>query len=190
MRISKIRLFFALTFLAVFLPRLDAEDRRIIPMDFYLIIDGSEAFQSSKTDAIAWINERVVDRLLLDGDRVNILVAGDRAELVFSGAASGENQAIKDTLSSLSATAKSADFPGALRNVNAGISGADRLSYIMLVTASAGGLERALAGDTQGLMRWFRTEKYEQWQALVVAPDIGTRVNQAAAAYMNSLRRQ
>jgi hypothetical protein len=180
--------------LTVFLPRLNAEDRRIIPMDLYLIIDGSEAFQGSKSGAIAWINERVLDRLLMDGDKVSIWAAGDRAELVFSGAvsASGENQAIKDELTKLAATGRIADFSGALRNVASGITGAagDRLSYTMLVTASAEGLESALAGDTQGLFRWFRTEKYEQWQVLVVAPDIGRKVSQAALAYMNSLQRQ
>ena len=194
MQILKIRIFIVLTLLAVVLPRLAAEDRRSIPMDLYLIIDGSEAFQGSKAGAIAWINERVLDRLLMEGDRISVWAAGERAELVYSGPASGENQAVKDTLTNLTATARIADFYGALRNVTAGITGAaggaDRLSYTMLVTASAGGLEHALAGDTQGLMRWFRTEKYEQWQVLVVAPDIGTRVNQAAAAYMNSLRRQ
>ncbi|MDR1803305.1 MAG: VWA domain-containing protein [Treponema sp.] len=164
-------------------------------MDLYLVIDGSEAFQSSKTDAIAWINERVVDRLLMEGDRVNILAAGDKAELVYSGdvSDSGEKAAIKDTLTNLAATGKSADFSRALSTVSFAIANGnagDRISYTMLVTASAEGLESALAGDAQGLLRWFRTEKYEQWQVLVVAPDIGRRVNQAAAAYMNSLQRQ
>ena len=176
--------------LAVFIPRLNAVDRRAIPMDLYMIIDGSAAFQNSKADAIAWVNERVVDRLLLEGDRVSIWAAGDRAELVFSGDVSGSDgsAAIKDKLAGLAPTGRSADFSGALRNVNAGITGADggRLPYTILVTASAGGLENAIAGDTQGLLRWFRSEKYEQWQVLVVAPDIGRKVNQAALAFMNS----
>jgi len=195
MQIPKIRYFLALAFLAVFLPRLEAEDRRSIPMDLYLVIDGSEAFQSIKAGAIAWVNERVVDQLLMEGDRVSVWTAGERAELVFSGdvSASGGKEAIKDKLTSLAATGRNADFYGALRNVHSGISSGysgDRLSCTMLVTASAGGLERAIAGDTQGLFRWFRTERYEQWQVLVVAPDIGSKVSQAALAYMNSLRRR
>ena len=192
MHIPKKQFFLTFIILAICLPRLDAEDSRVIPMDLYLIIDGSQAFQGGKAGAVAWINEQVVDRLLLDGDRVSVWTAGDRAELVFSGDVSGEKGAIKDKLLSIAATGRSADFPGALRNVNAGISGAGgggRLSYTMLVTASAEGLERALAGETQGLLRWFRTERYEQWQVLIVAPDIGRKVNQAATAYMNSLRR-
>jgi len=191
MLISKIRIFFALAFFAIFLPLLDAEDSRSIPMDLYLIIDGSEAFQGSKAGAIAWINERVVDRLLVEGDRVSVWTAGERAELVYSStiSASGEKDDLKNELASLTATAKSADFYGALRNVHSGISG-DRLSYTLLVTASAGGLERAIAGDTQGLLRWFRSERYEQWQVLAVAPDIGGKVSQAAAAFMNSLQRR
>ena len=194
MRITKIRNFLALALLAIFLPILEAEDIRSIPLDLYLVIDGSEAFQSGKAGAIAWVNDRVVDRILLDGDRVSIWAAGDRAELVYSSAvsASGGNGAIKDKLTALTTTGRNADFEGALRNISSGISGAagDRLSYTILVTASAGGLERALAGDTQGLLRWFRSERYEQWQVLVVAPDIGRKVNQAAAAYMNSLQRR
>jgi len=193
MRKSNLRFFLALAFLAVFFPRLNAQDRRNIPMDFYMIIDGSEAFEKHRNEAIAWVNERVVDRLLLDGDRVSIWAAGDRAELVFSGdvSDSGGNQEIKDQLLNFAPTGRSADFSGALRNVNAGISGTsdDRLPYTILVTASAGGLYSALAGDTQGLLRWFRTEKSAQWQALVVAPDIGRKVNQAALAYMNSVQR-
>jgi hypothetical protein len=190
MQTCKVGKFLAFALLIVFLPRLSAEDKRSIPLDFYIIIDGSEAFQSSKTNAIAWINENVVDRLLLDGDKISVWAAGDRAELVYSGdvSASGGNGAIKDRLLSIGATGKSADFSGALRNVNALVSGAagGRLPYTMLVTASAGGLESALAADAQGLFRWFRTEKHEQWQVLVVAPDIGRKVNQAALAYMNS----
>jgi predicted site-specific integrase-resolvase len=160
-------------------------------MDLYLIIDGSQAFQSCKAGAIAWVNERVVDRLLEEGDRVSVWAAGERAELVFSGtiSASGEKDALKDQLAAITATARVADFYGALRNVHSGISG-DRLSYTLLVTASAGGLEHAIAGDTQGLFRWFRSERYEQWQVLAVAPDIGRKVSQAAAAYMNSQQRQ
>jgi hypothetical protein len=190
MRISKMRIFFAITLFAIFLPRLAAQDSRSIPMDLYLIIDGSTAFQGSKAGAIAWINERVVDRLLAEGDRVSVWAAGESAELVYSGSisASGDKDALKDQLATLTATGRNADFYGALRNVHSGISG-DRLSYTLLITASAGGLERAIAGDTQGLFRWFRTERYEQWQVLAIAPDIGGKVSQAAAAYMNSLRR-
>jgi hypothetical protein len=190
MHIPKKRIFMILAFLTVLLPQLTAEDRRSIPMDLYLIIDGSEAFQGSRASAIAWINERVVDRLLMDGDRISIWAAGERAELVYSGAvSSGDNQAVKDKLQGLTATGRSADFYGALRNVHSGISG-DRLSYTLLVAASAGGLERAIAGDTQGLLRWFRSERYEQWQVLAVAPDIGGKVSQAALAYMNSMQRR
>ena len=190
MHIHKKRIFLVVALFAVILPRLTAEDSRSIPMDLYLIIDGSEAFRSSKAGAIAWINERVVDRLLMEGDRISVWAAGERAELVFSGVvSSGDNQAVKDKLASITATGRNADFYGALRNVHSGISG-DRLSYTLLVTASAGGLERAIAGDTQGLLRWFRSERYEQWQVLSIAPDIGGKVSQAAAAYMNSLQRR
>jgi len=58
----------------------------------------------------------------------------------------------------------------------------------MLITASAEGLKPAINTSGQGLLRWFRSEKYERWQVLIVGPDIGRKVQQAAAAYMSSRR--
>ena len=189
MNIYKAPIIFSLLLFIVFFPRLDAEDRRTIPLDLYMIIDGSESFQTHKNEAVSWINEQVVDRLLLEGDRINIWAAGDSAELVFSGVVSSseDKEPIKDEFTNLTSTGKSADFSGALRNVE---SGGDRLSCTMLVTASAMGLGNALTGDNQGLLRWFRSEKYEQWQVLVVGPDIGKKVSQSALEYMNSQQRQ
>lgn len=170
---------------------LNAEDKRIIPLDMYLIIDGSESFGNSKNDAVAWINTNVVDRVLTEGDRVTIWKAGDSRELVYSGdiSASGGKTAIKDKLSSLAADGKEADFSGALEDAASGVSRTpqSRLSYTMLVTASAEGMESALTGDSRSLLKWCRSEKFQRWQALIVAPDIARRVRDAAAAYMSSL---
>ena len=181
-----------LIILVSFTSLLDAEDRRAIPLDMYLIIDGSESFQNFKNDAVAWINAQVVDRILIEGDTVTIWTAGDSSKLSYSGnvSASEGKDSIKDLLRSLGTDGKTADFSGALREAAARVSRTpqSRLPYTMLVTASAGGLEKTLTGEGQSLLRWSRSEKYERWQVLVVAPDIAPKVREAAASYMSSLR--
>jgi len=187
--------FLGIIFLAVFLvPALHAEDKRTIPLDLYLIIDGSSILKNSKSDTIAWINSQVVDRILTDGDKVTIWTAGDKAQLIFSDTISGEagKKGIKDKLLEIDTGAKKADFSGALKDVLSKVSQTagdrGRLAYTMLITGSAEGLEPVITGDSRGLLRWFRSEKYERWQVLVVAPNIGKKVQQAAAGYMSSLR--
>jgi len=160
----------------------------------YLIIDGSSSLEGSKNETVAWISDQVVDRILMDGDKITIWTAGNNARVIHSDTLSGAagKKEIKDKLKALDAGGKSADFSGALRDVAGRLSQAapaqNRIPYTMLVTASAEGLEPALSGSSQGLFRWFRSEKYERWQVLIVAPDIGRKVQQAAAAYMSSLR--
>ena len=180
-----------LTILVGFLPLLNAEDRRTIPLDMYLIIDGSEALKNPKNDAIAWINQRVIDRILIDGDRITVWNAGNKAQIIYSDtvSASGKND-LREKLKALETGGKTADFSGALSEALPKISQTprDRLAYTLLITASAEGMEPALAGSSQGMLRWFRSEKYERWQVLVVAPDIGPKVKQNAAACMSSLR--
>jgi len=178
--------------LVIFLSPLNAEDRRTIPLDLYLIIDGSLALQGFKNDAVTWINDQVVDRILMDGDRITIWTAGDRAEVIYSETYSGQagKKGITDKLAVLDTRGKAADFSGALREAASRVSqtARDRLAVTMLITASAEGLEPALSGSSQGLFRWFRSEKYEHWQVLIVATEIGGKVQQSAAAYMNSRR--
>jgi hypothetical protein len=183
------------TFLVLFLPALiHAEDRRTIPLDMYLIIDGSSALKNGKQDTIAWIGDQVVDRILMDGDKITIWAAGDKAQVIYSETLSGSagKKEIRAKLQALDTGGKSADFSGALREaagrISQGSQDRSRLAYTMLVTASARGLEPVLTGNSQGLLRWFRSEEYARWQVLIVAPDIGNKVRRAAAAYMSSVR--
>jgi len=187
----KIRNFIILCILVGFLPQLNAEDKRVIPLEMSLIIDGSQSLKTSKNDIVAWINEQVVDRILMDGDKLTIWSAGEKARIIYSETISGSTgkNGIKSTLQALDSGGKTADFSGALSEVSARVSQTpqNRLSYTMLITASAGGLEPSLSGNSQGLFRWFRSEKYGGWQVLIVGSDIGRKVQQSAAAYMNSL---
>ena len=192
-KVSGIPLFF---FFACLMPLfLNAEDRRVIPLDVFLIIDDSEAFQSPKKDTMTWINEQVVDRVLMDGDRITIWAAADRVRLVHSDTLSGAagKESIKAALGSLDSAGRTADFTGALRQAasRSALVPRSRLAYTILVTASAEGLEPILAtsgaSSDQDLLKWSRSEKYEGWQVYVVAFDIGERVRQALSAYSGSL---
>jgi hypothetical protein len=185
--IKKFFLFFVI--LLVFLTVINAEDKRNLPLDIYLIIDASETMKTPKNEVLSWINQNIVDKILSDGDRINIWIAGDRPEIIYSGTVSAPegNKEIKDKLSNFSITAKKADFSGALREAasRAANTPKNRLSYTILITASAEGLRGSFASN--GLFRWFRSERYERWQVLIVDPNIGPKVQEAARAYMNSL---
>ena len=176
-----------------FLPLvLYAEDQRTIPLDVYLVIDCSSSLEPSKPDTIAWINDQVIDRILMDGDKITIWSAGAEAQVTHSAVISGTagKEEIRNKLNELNTGGRTADFSGALRDVQSRISQTSgdpgRLPYTILITASARGLEPALTGGSQGLFRWFRSERYEGWQVLIVGLDIGRKVQQAASAYMNS----
>ena len=189
---KNIRIFLILIVLVIFLFPLSAEDNRTIPLDLYLVIDGSSYLQNCKNDAISWINDQVVDRILVNGDRITIWTAGDSAQLIYSDTISDQSgkKGIKDKLAVVDTGGKKADFSGALREAASKVSqtAKGRLAVTMLITASAEALEPAITGSGQGLLRWFRSEKYERWQVLVVGPGIGKEVHQAAAAYMGSRR--
>jgi hypothetical protein len=192
MRSGNKRLFIILIFLVGFSFFLKADDRRTIPLDFYLIIDCSESINTAKNDALAWVSSKVVDRLLIEGDKVTIWSAGDSAQIIYNGeiSASGGKGEITDLLQNLVTNGKTADFPGALRDMALRVSqtSQSRLSYTVIVTSSAGSLESTLIGSSQAMLRWSRAEKYSGWQVFVAAPDIAPKVRQAALNYMSSQR--
>jgi len=183
--------FIILIVLVMFVSFLRADDKRVIPLDLYLVIDCSESITDVKNEALTWVSSKIVDRLLVEGDKVTIWSAGDRAQIIHNGEISGGGkQEIMDLLQNLVTNGKTADFPGALRDLAPRVSQTDqnRLSYTVIVTSSAGGLESALTGSSQSLLRWSRSEKYSGWQVLVAAPDIAPNVRQAALNYMSSQR--
>ena len=192
MRYFNDRKVFILIILVMFFGTLNAEDRRTIPMDMYIIVDGSSSFQAVKSEAVAWVNQQIVDRILLEGDKITIWSAGDSAQIVYSAelsSPSGKNE-IKNFLMNLVTEGRTSDFSGALRDLEPRLSAAqqNRLTYTVLITASAGGLESVITGNASAMLRWFRSEKFQRWQAYVLAPDISRNVSQAASDYMNSQR--
>jgi len=192
MQNRKRRFFIILIILVVFTSFLKADDKRNIPLDLYMVIDCSESINGVKNDVLAWVSSNVVDRILIEGDKVTIWSAGDRAQIIYNGeiSASGGKKEISDLLQNLAPDGKTADFPGALRDLAPRVSqtSQNRLSYTLIVTSSAGVLESTLTGSSQALLRWSRSEKYSGWQVLVAAPDIAPKVRQAALNYMSSQR--
>jgi len=190
MQDAKKRLLIILIILVGFTSFLKADDKRVIPLDLYLVVDCSESINSVKNDAFAWVYSNVVDRLLLEGDKVTIWSAGDRAQIIHTGeiSASGGKEEIRDLLQNLAANGKSADFSGALLDLEPRVSGTgqSRLPYTVLVTSSAAMLENALTGGTRPLLRWSRSEKYSGWQIIITATDIAPKVRQAATSYISS----
>jgi hypothetical protein len=181
-----------LIILVGFISVINAEDKRVIPLDLYLVIDCSDSINSVKNDTLTWVYSNVIDRLLVEGDKVTIWSAGDKAQVIHNGeiSASGGKSEISDLLQNLVTNGKSADFSGALRDLEPMVYGTDqsRLPYTVLVASSAEKLENALTGSSRTLLRWSRSEKYSGWQVIIAAPNIAPKVRQAAASYMSSQR--
>jgi hypothetical protein len=178
---------FMLLFLPVFL---EAQDIRTIPLDMYLIVDGSSQTPGAENETAAWIGEQIIDRILKDGDSLTLWSAGPKAQVLFSSVLEGANgkDAAKAKLAALDISGGVPDFSGALREAAAAArtagGGGGRISYTLLVSASAEALAPSLMGRDAALFRWSRVEEYSRFRVLVVAPDIHARVRQAAAAYM------
>jgi hypothetical protein len=169
---------------------LKAEDQRNIPLDLYLIVDASEGFREARDETVTWINTEVIDRLLQNGDRLVIWSAGDTARIIHSETIGSQKDEAKQKLKNLEIQGRNADFSAAIREAASrserDSAGGKRISYTLLVSGSAKALAPALEGSSASLFRWSRAEKYSRWQAMVVAPNIGEKVRQAAAAYMSS----
>jgi hypothetical protein len=188
MKIQSKRIFPFFVFLAGFLPFISAQNTRSIPLDLFLIIDGSVSLENSKNDVISWVNDYIVDRVLVDGDQVYIWTAGDNIRLIHSGTISGVNERneIKDKLKSLDTSGTTANFTAALTEASQRSSRTDpnRLPLTMLVASSAAVLHTSLTTNSREMFRWSRSERYERWQVFFIGLSIGPRVRQAAQDFM------
>ncbi|GHU00948.1 hypothetical protein FACS1894142_8970 [Spirochaetia bacterium] len=176
-------------FSPVFVP---ADDQRVLPMDMYLIIDGSATGFSARSNgrdaAIGWICDDLVDGLLMEGDRLSVWNAGEKAAILFSGSLTGADtkDAAKNAIRSMPIGSGSPDYAGALREITGLTAGnSDRLVYTILV--SGPGFSPAVIGggnEVIALLRYSRMQDFPGWRTIVVDLGIGERVRSAAAAYM------
>ena len=185
-------LFLFLIIFAVFSIPLDAQNMRVVPLDMFLIVDASESLENTRNEVISWVNQRIIDQILMDGDRITVWSAGERAEILYSATISGETSKneLRERLRAMETRGSRADFESALRELEGRLPGTaqNRISYSMLITASAEGLAHVLSGPARSLLRYSRSERSEGWQAYVFAPDIGPRVQLAARLYMEAQR--
>ncbi|MDR2028525.1 MAG: hypothetical protein LBP93_03180 [Treponema sp.] len=135
-------------------------DQRNTPIDMYLIFDGSSAIKSGRDSAINWLCDTIVEGLLREGDTLNIWLAADRAEEVFSGPIGGADQKeqVKTKLRALSAQSAHADYAGALRAAEDRQKAAAgrKIAYTLLISGPANGASgdsTALSRELAGLLR-------------------------------------
>jgi hypothetical protein len=181
---------FVWVFLVSVVPELSAQDLRKTPLDLYLIVDVTENFQEDQEEIITWINEDVIDRLLQEGDRLIIWTVGDTTRIMHLEILDTDIVYGRQKINDLSIEGKNADFSTSLQEAASlyaqNMATGGRFSYMLLVSSSAEALASAMTGSSAALLRWFRVEKSSRWQALELAPGIGDRVRQAAAAFMRS----
>jgi hypothetical protein len=177
-------------FFAFLMPGLlHAADKRSLPLDLFLIVDGSSTLASAKNDAVAWLSREYIDRILIEGDTLNIWSAGDKAQLVYTETMGAKKDAAKDKLKALDTSGKTPDFISALKEAaaKAGPQDGKRLKVTLVITGSAEAFAPTLEGSSASLLRWSRVEESSRWQALMVAPGIGDKVHRAALAYMSGV---
>jgi hypothetical protein len=168
-----------------------AADSRSIPIEVNIIMDGSAAMQEADSGAIEWVCGNVIDTLLREGDTLRIWIAGETAQVLFSGPVKDETakEDIRKLLRSPLPGSGTADFTGALREasrLSASRTGA-AMTYTLLVTASSAGLSPTLLGAGAQYMRYSRVMEFSGWRALVIALNADSWVQNAAKSYMTGL---
>jgi hypothetical protein len=164
-----------------------AQDARTIPLDVNLIMDGSVALKNAGNEAIAWVSDYLVDTIFQDGDRITIWNAEGKAHIVHSGTLSGAGgkENIRKILRSLAFQDNSADFSGALRDAASRTNSGSAITYTILISGSSSSLSPLLLGSDSNLLRYSRVEEFSGWRALVIALNINSQVQRAAAAYFS-----
>jgi hypothetical protein len=186
-------------FLVIFLPFfpgiLFGVDQRTVPVDMYLIFDGSLAIKNGKDGAVQWVCETIVDGLLQNGDTLTLWIASETAEQAFSGVIDGPEQkeTIKNLIRSVTADGSSADYAGALRKALSlqNAQGGAAIPYTLLITGagqvgSPGSANGIRGSETLGYLRYSRVEEFSGWRAMVTRLGMDRQIQQAAAAYMST----
>ncbi|MDR0623097.1 MAG: hypothetical protein LBG10_01545 [Treponema sp.] len=164
-----------------------AQDIRTSSIDVNLIMDGSTALKSAGNEAVAWVSDYLIDKILQDGDRITIWSAAGKARIVHSDTLSGAEgkENIRKILRSLAFQDNSPDFSGALKEAVSRINSRSAMTYTILISGSSSALSPLLLGSDSNLLRYSRVKEFPSWRALVIALDINSQVQRAAAAYLS-----
>jgi hypothetical protein len=161
------------------------KDRRDTPITVNLIVDGSAELSGPREKINSWLSGRLLEGILLPGDKLNVWSAGASAQILYSGTlqTGSDMENIKKVLQTLPSQGNSADFLGALRAA-AGAATGSGITYTLLISASPASLSSAISGQA-ALMRFSRAEESQGWGAYVVALNIDSRVRQAASSFLS-----
>jgi hypothetical protein len=170
-----------LIFLSLFLFSLSgagAADIRTIPITVNVILDGSREMGAFMDQAADWLCDYLVDGVLSGWDRLNVWVAGEKAQRVYADVpGEGGKEAVKKIFRSFVPAAADADFTGALGE--AAREKAGEMVYTVLVCASP----RGTALDGEGYLRYSRNTEFSGWRVVTVALDAGPGIREAVQAY-------
>jgi hypothetical protein len=154
-------------------------------MRINLILDGSREMRVSMTEASAWLCDYVVDRVLREGDYLNIWMAGENAQRFYSGVLRGQEwkEPLKSIFRSVTPAAGLADFTGALREASrsAGESGLENLPVYTLMVC---GTSYSLTGEGAAYLRYSRIVEFSSWRVITVALNAAPQIQEAARAYL------
>lgn len=166
---------------------LPGEDRRTVPVNVYVIVDGSENLRTPWAGALEWLCGSLVDGLLQRGDRLTIWTAGAAARMVYDETLGGEEtmEAAKGIFRSISPRGDSADYAGALGQAAESARRARGMTYTLVVSGRGGGPSSG-GNAALNLMHYSRVREFSGWRVYVVGLDIASQVEQAAAAFMRA----
>ncbi|MDR2663193.1 MAG: VWA domain-containing protein [Treponema sp.] len=161
---------------------------RAVPIDMYIIVDGSSAMERGKQEATAWLCSTVVDGILQQGDRLWIWTAGDRPQLIYSGAVETGKESAKTSIRSIQFQGDRADYQAALREVRATLTAQNgkRLSCTLLISGSGAKDTPSREAESAGLLRYSRVESFSGWRVLTVGLDLQGKVRQSSSYYMKN----
>jgi hypothetical protein len=160
-------------------------DTRTVPLDVYIIVDGSSAMEKGKEEAIAWLCNTVVDNILQSGDRIWIWRAGAKPELIYSGTLGNDKELVKTPIRAIQFQGEAADYRGALQEAQALVS-RNRISYTLLISGSGAKDPPSQEAESAGLLRYSRVDSFSGWRVLTVGLDLTARVRQSTTYYMNN----
>jgi hypothetical protein len=166
-----------------------AADSREIPLDVYVIVDTSSAMEAGREQAVAWLCGQVIDGIARDGDTLSLWTAGERPELLYSGAVSADSkEEAKKLVKSIAFSGSRADYRGALSAARdkAAQGKPGRLAYTLLISGASPKDPPIREAESAGLLLYSRVDSFPGWRVFTVGLDLSDRVRDSAAAYMKN----